>query len=181
MVAGHRKLCMLLFYNEIVEFVLLRELVAQAHAVVVHAETYDDVALCGWLVESNGHLLVVVAYGCGLSPYRFPRLVERRRVGLHYGETVHKVGFLQSLAGVLVLGKLQSEMARLHYSLAFVIQSIRRPPVVKREIKHNIAVGRCNSLRQSCQWHQQSGQQHFYFSHSCKVFILFHECLFLGS
>ena len=158
MVAGHCKLCVLLFYYEIVEFVLLWELVAQAHAIIVHAETYDDVALCGWLVESNGHLLVVVAYGCSLSPYRFPRLVERRRVGLHNGETVHKVGFFQSLAGVLVSRKLQSEVARLHYGLALVIQLIRRTPVVKREIKHYVAVGRCHRLRQSSQRHQHSGQ-----------------------
>ena len=43
-VVCHSKLCVLLLYHEIVQFLLLRELISESHTVVIHAEAYFYVA-----------------------------------------------------------------------------------------------------------------------------------------
>ena len=45
MIACHGKLCVLLLYHKIVERLLLRELIAKSHTVVVNTETDGDVTL----------------------------------------------------------------------------------------------------------------------------------------
>jgi hypothetical protein len=124
MVGGHRKLGVLLLYHEIVERLLLRKLVAQSHAIVVNAETDGDVAVGGGLVQVDGHLVVVVADGCGLTPHGSPCLVEGRGLrGLNL-ETVHQVGLFHAFRGVLVSGKLQSEVGRVYHLLVLVFHFV---------------------------------------------------------
>ena len=93
-VAGHGKLGVLLLDDKIVQLVLLWKLIAQSHAIVVHPETDDDVALGGRLVEHNFQFVIVVADGGGFTPYGSPCLVKRGGVGSRYLETVHQVGLI---------------------------------------------------------------------------------------
>ena len=78
MVARHGKLRMLLLDKEIVERLLLWELIAKSHSLVVYTEAYDDVAVGGRLVEVHLQLVVVVAYLRPFAPHGSPCLVERR-------------------------------------------------------------------------------------------------------
>ena len=107
-VASHGKLRMLLFDDKIVQFGLLRELIAESHAVVIDTETDDDVASAGRLAEVYLQLVVVVADGSRLAPYRLPCLVESSRPGAGLLKTVHEAGFPHALAGMPVLGQFKS-------------------------------------------------------------------------
>ena len=81
----------------------LRELIAQAHTIVIDTETNGDVALGRSLVQVDLHLIVVVADGGSLSPYRFPSLIKGGSLAAGLGETVHQVSLLHAFAGMLVL------------------------------------------------------------------------------
>ena len=106
-VACHGKLGVLLLDDKVVEHILLRKFVAQTHAVVVDTEADDDVARSGGLVEGHLQLVVVVAYGGGLAPYRGPCLVKRRGLRARHLESVHQIR-LVGLARILGLGQFQS-------------------------------------------------------------------------
>ena len=156
-VAGHGKLRMLLLDDKIVQLRLLRELIAESHAVVVDTETDDDVASAGRLAEVYLQLVVVVADGSRLAPYRLPCLVESSRPGAGLLKTVHEAGLFHSFAGMFVLGKLQSQMRRFHDSLTFVSHLVGRHTVpCQREGHGDIAVRRLHGLRTGnvCHPHQ---------------------------
>ena len=90
MVARHGKLRVLFLDDEIHQVFLCRELVAQAHANVINAETDGYLPVRRRLEEVHGHLVVVVAYLAILSPYRRPRLVERRAADAFHLEPVEQ-------------------------------------------------------------------------------------------
>ena len=156
MVAGHGKLRVLLLDDEVVEVVLLGELVAQAHAVVVDAEADDDVAVAGLLKEVDRHLVVVVADGRGLAPYGLPGLIKGGLRAALLSEAVHQAGLIKALAGMFLLGQLKAEMGGLDYRFLLVAHLIGRHAVAgQREADHDIAVGRLHCLRTGHQRHEQ--------------------------
>ena len=80
-VARHSELRDLVLYDEVFEPFLLRELVAEAEAVVVEPEADDHDRLRAFLVsrillERDSQLIVVVADVAFLAPDRLPRLIE---------------------------------------------------------------------------------------------------------
>lgn len=146
-VAGHGKLRVFLLYHEVVEVLLLRKLVAQAHAVVVDAEAQTYVTIARRLVEAYLKFVVVVANGLCLAPYRCPSLVERGCLRCCFLESVHQVGLLHALRCVLVASKLQSEVRGVNHLLALVAHFIRRTSVVReRKGQAHVAVGRSDGL-----------------------------------
>ena len=62
----------------------------------------------------------MVADVLGLAPHRLPGLIKLLGLFLGYRKTVHEVGFLHALRGVLVLGQLEPEEGRLDDGLALV-------------------------------------------------------------
>ena len=149
MVASHGKLRVLLLDEEIVQFLLLRELIAQADAVVIHAEADDDgavalkerpaplvlalgshLAVFVLIVQGHGQFVVAVADVAGLAPYGLPGLVERTLTGIHDAEAFHQVRLFHAHRGMLVLGQFQSEVRGFHHGLPLVGHFIRRPSVV---------------------------------------------------
>ena len=96
MVASHGKLRMFFFNEEIVQFLLLRELIAQSDTVIIHTEADDDramtlierpaplfgilgshLAVSILVVQGHGQLVVMVTDVAGLTPNGLPSLVER--------------------------------------------------------------------------------------------------------
>ena len=188
-VAGHGKLRVLLLYHEVVEVLLLRELVAQAHAVVVDAESNLDVTIARRLVEAYLKFVVVVANCLCLAPNRCPSLVEGRCLRRRFLESVHQVGLLHALRRVLVACKLQSEVRWVNHLLALVAHFVRRTSVVgERERKAHVAVGRSDGL---CRCHSRQKRKHgcntlyvhivdcyvFRFLFCCK--IIYKKCVLL--
>ena len=189
MVASHCKLRVLLLYHEVVEVLLLRELVAQAHAVVVDAESNLDVTVARRLVEAYLKFVVVVANCLCLAPNRCPSLVEGRCLRRRFLESVHQVGLLHALRRVLVACKLQSEVRWVNHLLALVAHFVRRTSVVgKRERKAHVAVGRSDGL---CRCYSRQKRKHgcntfyvhivdcyvFRFLFCCK--IIYKKCVLL--
>ena len=160
MVARHGKLRVFLLDDEVVEVVLLGELVAQAHAVVVDAEADDDMAVARLLKEVDGHLVVVVADGRGLAPHGLPGLVKGSLLAALLSEAVHQTGLIKALAGMFLLGQLKAEMGGLDYRFLLVAHLIGRHAVAgQREAHHDVAVGRLHCLRTGHQRHEQ-GSNH---------------------
>ena len=77
-VARHGKLGTFLFDNEVSEIVLQRELIAEAHTVVIDTEPDDDIALKIRLIQGHHHLIVVIADAAFFTPNGTPRLIKRR-------------------------------------------------------------------------------------------------------
>ena len=94
MIARHGKLRVLFLNEEVVQRLLLGELIAQSHAIVVDPEANDDIAMGSQLVKIYLQFIVLIAYGGRLTPHGFPRFIEGRRLGVGNLETVHQVGFL---------------------------------------------------------------------------------------
>ena len=67
MITCHGKLGMLLLNHKVVQTFLLRELIAQAHTIIIYTETDGDVTLGGSLVQVYLHLVVMVADGSSLA------------------------------------------------------------------------------------------------------------------
>ena len=134
-VARHGKLGVLFLDDKVVQVLLLRELVAQAHAVVVDAEAYHDVAVVFGLVECHGQLVVVVAYRALLAPHGAPRLVVGRCLGLGQREAVverrlvdmlaARARLVELVAGVLAV-EFQPQAALLDGRLVFEKHLIHR-------------------------------------------------------
>ena len=120
MVACHRKLRTLLFDQEVDQFLLLGELVTESDTLVVHTEADHDGAVRGWLLQGGCQFIVVVTDVLGLAPYGLPGLVKRGRLLLGDLETVHQVGLLHALRGVLVLGQFETQVRGLHHRPSFV-------------------------------------------------------------
>ena len=159
-VASHGKLRVLLLDDEVVELLLLRKLVAQSHAIVVHAEAYGDVSLGGRLTQVHGHLVVVVSDGGRFAPHRLPRLVEGRCAVVGLLKSVHEVGLVHALRGVLVLGELQSEVRRFAHRLPLVLHLVGGLPLGReREGHYHVAVGRCDGLRRGAHGQQRHGEK----------------------
>ena len=108
MIACHGKLGMLLLNDEIVKAFLLWELIAQAHTIIIYTEADGDVALRGSLVQVYLHLVVMIADGSSLTPYRLPGFIEGRCLAACFCKTIHQTGFLHSLRSMLILRQLQS-------------------------------------------------------------------------
>ena len=148
-VARHGKLGFLLLDDEIIEFALLGELIAQPHAVVIDTEADDHVTrvhvestsaftrpgchLTGFplLAERDGQLVVVVADSCGFSPHRGPRLVECRLGSVGNPEVAHQVVLVLAVRGMFSLGQLEPEMTRTNHRLALVGHFILRTSVIQ--------------------------------------------------
>ena len=130
MIASHGKLAALLLDEEVVQVSLLGELITETDAIVVDAETDDDgtTMLTGLqarstiavgntlqphLRQSCSILVIMIADGGCLAPYRAPRLVERGGFLLDDAETIHQVALVQTHRGMFVLGQLQTEMGGL--------------------------------------------------------------------
>ena len=111
---------MLVLDEEVVEFLLLWELIAQAHSVVVDAEADGDMPLGGILQQVDGQFVVMVADGGRLAPHGFPGLVEGAGLRVGHREAIHQVGLIIALVGMLVLGQFQSEPAGTHHVLPLV-------------------------------------------------------------
>ena len=94
MIARHGKLRVLFLDEEVVQRLLLGELIAQSHAIVVDPEANDDIAMGSRLVKIYLQFIVLIAYGGRLTPHGFPRFIEGRRLGVGNLEAVHQVGFL---------------------------------------------------------------------------------------
>ena len=108
MIACHGKLGMLLLDDEIVQTFLLWKLIAQAHTIIIYTETDGDITLRSSLVQVYLHLVVMVADGSGLAPYRLPGFIESRCLAASFSKTIHQAGFLHTLRGMLILRQLQS-------------------------------------------------------------------------
>ena len=141
MVARHGELSMFFLDNEVVERFLLRELIAQAHTIVIDTETNGDVALGRSLVQVDLHLIVVVADGGSLSPYRFPSLIKGGSLAAGLGETVHQVSLLHAFAGMLVLCQLQTEMGWLDDCLSLVGHLVGCPLSLKENVRLTLPLG----------------------------------------
>ena len=131
---------MFLFDEEIVEFVLLGELIAQSHAVVVDTETDGDAPVGSLLEQVDSQLVVVVADGGGLTPYGFPRLVEGAGLRVGHGEAFHQVGLVVSPAGMFVFCQFKSEPAGFHHVLALVGELVGGTAVTESETEAHVAV-----------------------------------------
>ena len=90
MITRHGKLGHLLLNQEVVQVFLLRELIAEADAIVVHAEADNDGAGC-ILLKGHSQFVVAVTDGFGFAPYRFPCLIERRGLLTLDGEMLHQI------------------------------------------------------------------------------------------
>ena len=126
MIACHGKLCMFLLNHEIVKAFLLRELIAQAHTIIIYAKTDSDVTLGRCLIQVYLHLVIVVADGSSLTPYWLPGLIEGRCLAASLCETIHQTGFFHALRGMLILSQLQSEMRWLAHSLSLIAHLVGR-------------------------------------------------------
>ena len=155
MIACHRKLGMLFLDDEIVKAFLLRELIAQAHTIIIYTETDSDVTLGRCLVQVYLHLVVVVTDGSSLTPYWLPGLIEGRCLAAGLCETIHQTGFLHALRGMLILSQLQSEMRWLAHSLSLIAHLVGRLSLFgQRESYRDVAVRRLNGLG-CCQHREQ--------------------------
>ena len=148
MVACHGKLGTLFLDKEIVQLFLLGELIAQADAVVIDAETDNHFALvrhegqstrCSvalifgflyFLDQCHGHFVVVVAYGGCLTPYGLPGLIEVCILHVGYLEAIQQVGFLHAFRRMFVLGQFQSQMTGFYHRPSFVAHLVGGPSVV---------------------------------------------------
>ena len=126
MIACHGKLCMLLLDYEIVKAFLLRELIAQAHTIIIHTEADSDVTLGRCLIQVYLHLVIVVADGSSLAPYWLPGFIEGRCLATGLCETIHQTGFFHALRGMLILSQFQSEMRWLAHSLSLIAHLVGR-------------------------------------------------------
>ena len=157
MVACHDKLGVFFLNDEIVERFLLWELIAQTHTIIIYAEANDDVTVGRSLIQVYLHFVIIVANGSSLTPYRLPCLIKRRGLASCFGESVHQIGFRHTLAGMLVLGKLQSEVRGFTYCLALITHLVGRLSITsQRECYRYIAIGRFNGLRCRQEWQQQT-------------------------
>ena len=139
---------MLFFYQEIVEVFLLRKFVTETDTVIIDTETNEDFSST-FLLEGNSQLVVVIANGSGLSPNRFPRFVESRRLGIFDGKAVHQVCFVHTTTGMLVLGQFKTQMGRFYDCLAFISHLILWTGAVHSECQGNVTIWRTNRLRSS--------------------------------
>ena len=138
MVAGQGKLRALLLNREIVELGLARKLVAEAQAIIKHAEPYPDGAAGSGLRERHGQLVVVVANGFHLAPHRLPAFIEGALLAIGHGKAAgERRGIFQlqpQLAGFDNVSPLVGEVVS---GYAIVLQ---------RELQRELPVGRLDSL-----------------------------------
>ena len=92
MITRHSKLGMFFFDNEIDQFLLAWELVAQAQTIVVNSKANVHISVGLWLPEFYQQFVVVIANVFYFSPYRLPYFVERGGRGLYDLKTIHKIG-----------------------------------------------------------------------------------------
>ena len=159
MVASHGKLRVLLLDDEIDEAVLLGELIAEAHAVVIDAEADVHLASCVVLGETDEELVVVIADSGRLAPDGLPGLVEGGDLRMGLGETVHEARLGEALGGVLVLGELQSEVGGLDDGTSLVGHLVGRPASIgQREGNADGPIGRGDRLCGYRKRQQQGGK-----------------------
>ena len=151
MVARHGELRVLILDDKVDERVLLGELIAQPHAVIVHAKADGHGALGRRLGQVHGQFVVVIADGGRLTPHRFPRLVEGCGAMGRLGEAVHQAGFAHALGGMAVLGQLEPQVRGLHHGPALVAHLVSGLASGReREPEPDVAVGRTHLLAQGC-------------------------------
>ena len=92
MVASHGKLSTLLLNHEIVQVLLQRELITEAHTIVEQTEADNDVPILRLLVERHSQLIIVVTDLLYFTPYRFPSLVESGSLCILHREAIHQTG-----------------------------------------------------------------------------------------
>ena len=159
MVPRHGKFSEFFLDLEVCQGVFHGELVAEAEAVVVQAETqlhngtlsgsvakvagvfgisHAHVFLCltylfGLLLQSNQHLVIVVADGCFFAPYRLPCFVEGVEGSSDEGEAAFQV--------FLAAKKLVSQTGRLHDCQRTLVQAVGGNAVNDSETQGEAAVG----------------------------------------
>ena len=142
-VAGEGELRALLLDEEVVQVGLLRELVAQADAVVEDAEADEELPFLLGLRQGRNILDVVVADGARFAPYRLPGFVEGGGLLALQGEAVEEVGLAHATRGVLVAGQLEAQPRGQDDGAAFVVERVGGHSArCKLEGERQIAVGR---------------------------------------
>ena len=143
MVAGEGELRALLLDEEVVQVGLLRELVAQADAVVEDAEADEELPFLLRLRQGRNILDVVVAYGARFAPYGFPGLVEGGGLLALQGEAIEEIGLAHATRGVLVAGQLEAQSGGQDDGAALVVERVGGHSArCKLEGERQIAVGR---------------------------------------
>ena len=103
MIASHRKLCHLLTNQEIVEFLLLWEMIAEPDTLVVDAELDEYLTRRGILFQCRDKTVVTVTDSLGLSPHGLPSLILFAECLSADTETGHQIRLFETLRGMLVL------------------------------------------------------------------------------
>ena len=142
-IAGQCKLRALFLDEEVVQFGLLRELIAQADAVVVDTEADENLPFLLGLRKCGNILVVVVANGTGLAPHGLPRLIESGGLLVLQGETIEEVGFAKATRGMLVACEVEAETRRQDDCPAFVVEAVSGNSAFgKQEGQCQVAIGR---------------------------------------
>ena len=132
MVACHGELRALFLDDEVDELALLRELIAQTHAVVVDAEADVHQALGGGLAQLHEQLAVVVADVAVLTPHGLPRLVELGSGRVHH---------LKSVGEVVGIGQLEAQRGGLDNGTSFIVDAVDRFAAVDIGVHGDDAAG----------------------------------------
>ncbi len=130
-VARHGELGQLLPYHEVDQLLLLRKLIAKTEAVVKQAETDDHCAAGLLLREAHGQLVMVIADGTALAPYRLPGLVDggSLRCGqckpiVKRGAGIAALAHLLTEPGIAAAGQLQPQATGTDHLPALVAEAV---------------------------------------------------------
>ena len=127
MIAGHSKLRMFFFYNEVIQILLLRELIAEPQAIIIKTKTNNQITILRLLIQGNSHFIIMVADRFHLSPHRFPCFIKSRSFNIGQSESIHQSG---------IIFQFQSQFRRFNHLFSFIREFIHRFSLhVDREIK----------------------------------------------
>ena len=176
-VASHCKLGVLFLNKEIVERFLLRELISQSKSLVIYSESDDDITVSRRLVEVNLQFVVIIANLRPFTPYGSPCFVEGGCLGVSHLESVHKVGLVLALRGMLVLGKFESQSTGFNHSLVFISHFVGGDATIsERELYSYVSVRRADAL---CHCHQRQQQSRKNCDNLFHTYFLLFYCFIL--
>ena len=121
------KLRMFFFYNEVIQILLLRELIAEPQAIIIKTKTNNQITILRLLIQGNSHFIIMVADRFHLSPHRFPCFIKSRSFNIGQSESIHQSG---------IIFQFQSQFRRFNHLFSFIREFIHRFSLhVDREIK----------------------------------------------